>query len=927
MTIRNTKSTMVGTSSPIGMRRGAFLPGLALCAQIGLATAATAQAPPDAPTPLPQGPAVGQSATALAESLPKQRQADAIGLTPGEILRNYNDTPLGDAVQLVAPTGGINEDQPVTLQLRRLGQPIRAAINGGQMGTAIKGTGDLHALDTPVQRDLLRNGARILRHLDRADLAARTHTAAQHPDEGPNPERAPLLSQKVERISAATAMSVAIAKAAQGDMKSSEPIPPGSVEHDRAPTIASNHDPEGCRMLPPTIAARDSRLAFVLGNGIYEPPLSALPNPVSDAKAIADILRDLGFGVILVTDAHRNSIIECLEYVEKVLLSARHKLGVFYFSGHAVQIADDNYIAAIDVRELSAKEPGFMPLALFAEPFVANSDSTVIILDACRTTPFGSSGLSPTPALWTSRFVTEDTATRDGASRMGYPVISEGRQLNPSVFVAYATSPNAVAFDGEGRHSPFADGLIRHLSTRGRSLDSVMVDVREYVGRKTNWMQVPWTRSSVRRPIFLNGQLTLDQIRAESDRRASQSTDLLAVGDRPGALKAALSAFPPNPSPEDFALLRQAHVALYRAYVSRNVRIDVENPVDGVFNRDGSRLVTSGRTSFSVHLEPIRLWDAVTGDYIRTLAPPSSDRGGYPVGWPFFSRSGSLLALVSERAGTLTVWDSQTGREVFRSGYGRERKCSYSSRFGFFGNDKKVYVLCDSDHRLWVYDLLAHGDSGQLYSGTYVTAFPLSENSLAGVSVPNDDCLKRYTGCEHYLERLDSESGKPTEARYLGSSKFPLGVFTHVSPSGNIVLIGSMDAVDPQHNRAYIVYTPDLSIGVTQIDAGSVGANDGPLLVSYDDRLLALGSSTDDRISYHSLFPDRIGKGITLSEFEEVAEWGIFDKAGRHTGFAKYGVEAWKPAPTGKKLYDRAKDALGAHGVSLTLDEFLDLGL
>jgi CHAT domain-containing protein/tetratricopeptide (TPR) repeat protein len=139
--------------------------------------------------------AFGEAEGVLVTQVLPNSQAEGAGLQPGDILLRYNDTPLSDAPQLVAQTRESTEDQPVTLHLLRLGEPMQVAIHGGRMGTGVQGIGDPRAFDTLVQRDLLRNGARILQRLDRAELAERMHQqaaalsdpAATQPDSPPPP--------------------------------------------------------------------------------------------------------------------------------------------------------------------------------------------------------------------------------------------------------------------------------------------------------------------------------------------------------------------------------------------------------------------------------------------------------------------------------------------------------------------------------------------------------------------------------------------------------------------------------------------------------------------------------------------------------------------------------------------------------------------
>jgi uncharacterized caspase-like protein len=57
--------------------------------------------------------------------------------------------------------------------------------------------------------------------------------------------------------------------------------------------------------------------------------------------------------------------------------------------------------------------------------------------------------------------------------------------------IAFATQPNRVAADGDGRNSPFARALLRHLPTPGLELRTLMTRVRTDVVNLTGGTQRP----------------------------------------------------------------------------------------------------------------------------------------------------------------------------------------------------------------------------------------------------------------------------------------------------------------------------------------------------------------------------------------------------------------------------------------------------
>src|SRR5689334_9675326 len=92
-------------------------------------------------------------------------------------------------------------------------------------------------------------------------------------------------------------------------------------------------------------AQPENRVALVIGNGAY---VSADPlrNPVNDAREMARLLRGAGFEVVLRENATRRGQIEALrEFAGKVTPGG---VGLFYFSGHGLQVRGANYLVPVD---------------------------------------------------------------------------------------------------------------------------------------------------------------------------------------------------------------------------------------------------------------------------------------------------------------------------------------------------------------------------------------------------------------------------------------------------------------------------------------------------------------------------------------------------------------------------------------------------
>jgi uncharacterized caspase-like protein len=69
--------------------------------------------------------------------------------------------------------------------------------------------------------------------------------------------------------------------------------------------------------------------------------------------------------------------------------------------------------------------------------------------------------------------------------------------------IAYATQPDNVALDGEGRNSPFTTALLKYIATPKLEIGSIMKRVRADVIATTREKQVPWDHSSLVGDVIL----------------------------------------------------------------------------------------------------------------------------------------------------------------------------------------------------------------------------------------------------------------------------------------------------------------------------------------------------------------------------------------------------------------------------------------
>jgi formylglycine-generating enzyme required for sulfatase activity len=231
-----------------------------------------------------------------------------------------------------------------------------------------------------------------------------------------------------------------------------------------------------CITLNPALA-QQRRIALVIGNAAYE--TGPLRNPVNDATDMAALLQRLGFEVSLLKDAKLRAMEDAIEAFSQKL--RKGGVGLFYFAGHGVQVAGENYIVPIGSRISREQDVRFETIQVgrvLGGMEDAGNDINLIILDACRDNPFARS-------------------FRSGAQR-GLAVSQAVR----GSLMAYATAPGKTAADGNARNGVYTQQLLRYMATPGMKVEDVFKRVRLSVEDATNGQQTPWETTSLRGDFY-----------------------------------------------------------------------------------------------------------------------------------------------------------------------------------------------------------------------------------------------------------------------------------------------------------------------------------------------------------------------------------------------------------------------------------------
>jgi uncharacterized caspase-like protein len=220
----------------------------------------------------------------------------------------------------------------------------------------------------------------------------------------------------------------------------------------------------------------EQRVALVIGNSAYKE--APLRNPVNDANDVARTLRDLGWKVVLRTNASQRQMKEAIREFGGEL--TKGSVGLFYFAGHGIQYRGENFlvpVAANIEREAHVEDETVSANFVLRQMEEARNRTNIVILDACRNNPFERGFRSASRGL----------AQMDAAQ---------------GALIAFATAPGSVAADGVGRNGVYTKHLLQQLRTPGVPAELMFKRVRDGVMRDTKEMQVPWESSSLRGADF-----------------------------------------------------------------------------------------------------------------------------------------------------------------------------------------------------------------------------------------------------------------------------------------------------------------------------------------------------------------------------------------------------------------------------------------
>ena len=234
----------------------------------------------------------------------------------------------------------------------------------------------------------------------------------------------------------------------------------------------------------------DKRVALVVGNSGYANAPN-LPNPPHDAEDVAAALKRMNFEVIRGIDLDHSGMQDAVIRFARAAQSA--DVGIFYYSGHAIQFNGVNYLMPVD-----AKLDGEEDLYRFTKVddvlgYLQKARALkVLVLDACRDNPLAEAlkrSIGSTRAVWIQR----------GLARIEAPV---------GTIISYSTQAGRTAADGTGRHSPYTTAFLKHIEEPAE-IGDIFRDISADVFRATGEKQLPELSLSIIGKFYLKGSASV----------------------------------------------------------------------------------------------------------------------------------------------------------------------------------------------------------------------------------------------------------------------------------------------------------------------------------------------------------------------------------------------------------------------------------
>jgi hypothetical protein len=248
-----------------------------------------------------------------------------------------------------------------------------------------------------------------------------------------------------------------------------------------------------------SLHSQERKLALVIGNSTYAYG-GSLRTPANDAYAIQNALRQAGFEVMDHYDLDQRGMISAIDDFGSRLRN--FQVGLFYYSGHGVQVEGKNYLIPVDADITSEEEVKVNCISVemtLAHMQSSGSGVNIMILDACRNNPFERN--------WNM------SIDGTGLAPMEAP---EGS------VIAMSASPGRTADEGDGENGIYAEAFLESMSIPGTHLKQHFKNIKDRVSSRSGNEQVPWESIEVKGKFYLKDNFDEEDLATAEKKRKEE---------------------------------------------------------------------------------------------------------------------------------------------------------------------------------------------------------------------------------------------------------------------------------------------------------------------------------------------------------------------------------------------------------------------
>ena len=220
-------------------------------------------------------------------------------------------------------------------------------------------------------------------------------------------------------------------------------------------------------------ANKPSRIALVIGNCHYPDANEPPAQPINDARALTQALRQNGFDVDVVEDATKDDMTRAVARLKSKI--GGDSVVMLFFGGYGVQAGRESYMIPVDAtiwKEIDVKREGVSIEGVLDAMKERGAKAKLVVIDASRRNPYE------------RRF----RAFSHGLAPIDAP---------DNTLIISSATPGKLAEDSKSANSVLVSELLSHLDSKEAGAEAIFNETRVAISRASGGEQVPSVSSSL----------------------------------------------------------------------------------------------------------------------------------------------------------------------------------------------------------------------------------------------------------------------------------------------------------------------------------------------------------------------------------------------------------------------------------------------